>query len=241
MEIITCAIQKGGVAKTTTSAALAQAAAFKGFKVLALDLDPQGNLSFSLNAQIGAGSSYELLNGTPAASLIQTVGGVDIIPASWELSTLTSGKGSARRLQKAIEPIKENYDLIIIDTPTQGGELQYNALQASTGLLIPLQADIYNLQSLYQITATARQVQQSNPNLKIKGFVITKLDDRSKIARTMKENIIEAARRENIPYLRSIHTGIQVQEAAALQVNLFEYAPKSKPAKDYLELLYQII
>ena len=119
--------------------------------------------------------------------------------------------------------------------------MQYNALQAATGLIIPLQADIYNLQSLYQITDTAKQMQQSNPNLQIKGFIITKLDNRSTIAKQMQEQIIIAANKENIPYLGSIRTGIAVQEAAALQQNLFEYAPKSKPASDYLMLLAHLI
>ena len=149
MKVIAVAIQKGGTGKTTTAAAIAQAATYKGQKVLAIDLDPQGNLSFALAAEMNRRGSYDLLQGTPAADLIQkSRQGMDIIPASWNLSTVTSGKGSARRLQKAIEPLKKDYDLIVIDPPPTAGELQYNALQAATGLIIPLQADIYNLQSL---------------------------------------------------------------------------------------------
>lgn len=241
MEVLAVAIQKGGTGKTTTAAVLAQAAAHKGKKVLAIDLDPQGNLTFALGGSGTGGSSFDLLQGTAAADVIQQCSGIDVIAANWGLSTIASGKGSARRLQAAIEPIKNNYDLIIIDTPPTAGELQYNALQAATGLIIPLQADIYNLQSLYQITDTAKQMQQSNPNLQIKGFIITKLDNRSTIAKQMQEQIIIAANKENIPYLGSIRTGIAVQEAAALQQNLFEYAPKSKPASDYLMLLAHLI
>lgn len=241
MEVLAVAIQKGGTGKTTTAAVLAQAAAHKGKKVLAIDLDPQGNLTFALGGSGTGGSSFDLLQGTAAADVIQQCSGIDVIAANWGLSTIASSKGSARRLQAAIEPIKNNYDLIIIDTPPTAGELQYNALQAATGLIIPLQADIYNLQSLYQITDTAKQMQQSNPNLQIKGFIITKLDNRSTIAKQMQEQIIIAANKENIPYLGSIRTGIAVQEAAALQQNLFEYAPKSKPASDYLTLLAHLI
>lgn len=241
MEVLAVAIQKGGTGKTTTAAVLAQAAAHKGKKVLAIDLDPQGNLTFALGGSGTGGSSFDLLQGSAAADVIQQCSGIDVIAANWGLSTIASGKGSARRLQAAIEPIKNNYDLIIIDTPPTAGELQYNALQAATGLIIPLQADIYNLQSLYQITDTAKQMQQSNPNLQIKGFIITKLDNRSTIAKQMQEQIIIAANKENIPYLGSIRTGIAVQEAAALQQNLFEYAPKSKPASDYLMLLAHLI
>lgn len=242
MQVLAVAIQKGGTGKTTTAAVLAQAAAHKGQKVLAIDLDPQGNLSFAAGADTNKAGSYDLLNGTPAAEVIQSLQqGFDIIPASWNLATEATSRGSATRLKTAIEPIKKKYDLIIIDTPPTAGELQYNALFAATGLIIPLEADIFSLQSLYQITETARQIQQTNKKLVIKGFVITQLDSRSTIAKQMQENVIIAANKNNIPYLGSIRTGVAVKEAAALQENLFDYAPKSNPAKDYLALLEQLI
>lgn len=243
MEILAVAIQKGGTGKTTTAAVLAQAAAHTGKKVLAIDLDPQGNLSFAAGADTSrGGSSYDLLNDTPAADIIQTLPqGFDIIPASWNLATEKTSKGSATRLKAAIEPIKSRYDFIIIDTPPTAGELQYNALFAATGLIIPLEADIYSLKSLYQITDTARQIMQTNKQLSIKGFVITQLDNRSTIAKQMQENVIIAANKNNVPYLGSIRTGVAIKEAAALQKNLYDYAPKSNPAKDYLALLEQLI
>ena len=236
MEIIAVAIQKGGTGKTTTAAALVQAAAHKGRSCLAIDLDPQGNLSYTLAADTGKPGSFDLLEGTPPAALIQHKAGFDIIPASWNLSTVTSGKGSARRLQRAIAPIKGKYDLIIIDTPPTAGELQYNALQAATGLIIPLQADVYNLQSLYQITDAARQIQRTNPALQIKGFVLTQYDRRSTIARQMQETIQQQAEAMGVPYLGAIRAAVAVKEAEALQRSLFEYAPKSKPAADYMEI-----
>lgn len=242
MQVLAVAIQKGGTGKTTTAAVLAQAAAHKGQKVLAIDLDPQGNLSFAAGADTKRAGSYDLLNGTPAAEAIQSLQqGFDIIPASWNLATEATSRGSATRLKAAIEPLKKKYDLIIIDTPPTAGELQYNALFAATGLIIPLEADIFSLQSLYQITQTARQIQETNKKLVIKGFVITQLDSRSTIAKQMQENVIIAANKNNIPYLGSIRTGVAIKEAAALQQNLYDYAPKSNPAKDYLALLEQLI
>lgn len=241
MDIIAVTIQKGGTGKTTTAAALAQAAAYTGKKVLAIDLDPQANLSFALNANTeSGGSSYDLLQGAAAADVIETVSGIDIIPAAWELSTETSERSSARRLQSALEPIKNNYDLIIIDTPATAGELQYNAFMAATGLLIPLQADIYNLKSLYQTADAARKMQQFCPDLKIKGIVLTELDNRSSIAKQMQESIIIAANKIGVGYLGSIRTGVAVKEAAALQISLYEHAPKSKPALDYMTLLHNL-
>lgn len=239
MRILTLAVQKGGTGKTATAAALAQAAVYRGHRALAIDLDPQGNLSFALAAETtpGIGNAYNLLTGDPAESLIQTTEqGLDVIPAAWDLSTISSGRGTARRLQRALEPIKEKYDLIIIDTPATAGELQYNALQAATGLIIPLQADILSLQSLYQITDTARQVQQNNPGLIIDGFILTQYDGRSTIVRTMRETITRRAEEIGVPFLGAIRAAVAVKEATALQQSLFRYAPKSKPAADYLDL-----
>lgn len=236
-DVYTVAVQKGGTGKTTTAAALAQAAVYRGRKALAIDLDPQGQLSFTLAADTGKAGSYDLLNGAPAADVIQSIRpGLDVVPASWSLSTVTSGRGSARRLQRALEAVRSDYDVIVIDTPPTAGELQYNALQASTGLIIPLEADIYNLQSLYQIADTAHQIQESNPALVITGFVLTQYDGRSTISRQLRDTIMEQADAMGVPYLGAIRAAVVVKEAAALQRSLFEYAPKSKPAADYLEL-----
>lgn len=235
-QILTVAVQKGGTAKTTTAAALAQAAVYRGKKTLAIDLDPQGQYSFSLAADTSRPGSYELLNGEPAAGLIQhTSNGLDIIPASWNLSTIPAGQGAARRLQRMVEPIKDNYEYIVIDTPS-AGILQYNALQAATGLVIPLLADVFSLQSLYQITDTAQQIKKSNPALSITGIVITQFDGRSGIAKSMRDAIIQQAADMDIPYLGTVRFAVAVKEAAAFQKSLFEYAPRSKPAQDYLQV-----
>lgn len=240
--VISVSIQKGGTGKTTTAAALAQAAAYMGKKALAIDLDPQGNLSFALRADTRGAGAFEFLNGADFRNVIQTTAqGLDVIPASWNLATITSGKGTARRLQQAIEQITGLYDLITIDTPPTAGELQYNALQAATGLIIPLQADIYNMQSLYQITDAARQIQGSNPALSIMGFILTQYDGRSTISRQMKEVITDQAAAMGVPYLGTIRAAVAVKEAAALQRSLFEYARRSKPAADYLEIYNKIM
>lgn len=241
MQIIALAIQKGGTGKTTTAGALITAAALKGKKTLAIDLDPQGNLTYMLAADTAKGGSDRLMDGARAADLIQHKGKIDVMPASWNLSTIKTGKGTAKRLQDALEPIRGMYDLIVIDTPPTAGELQYNALQAATGLIIPLQADIYSLQSLYLITDTARQIQGSNPNLKILGYVLTQYDKRSTISKQMMDAIRATAENLGVPYLGAIRAAVAVKEAAALQRSLFEYAPKSKPAADYMEIFKQII
>lgn len=241
-KVISVSIQKGGTGKTTTAAALAQAAAYMGKRALAIDLDPQGNMSYALQADTSGMGAFEFLNGEGFKYVTQTTAqGLDVIPASWNLATVTSGKGTARRLQRALAQVTGLYDLITIDTPPTAGELQYNAMQAATGLIIPLQADIYNMQSLYQITDTARQIQGSNPELSILGFILTQFDGRSIIARQLKESLIDQAAALGVPYLGAIRAAVAVKEAAALQSSLFEYAPKSKPAADYLEIYNKIM
>lgn len=237
MQIITLANQKGGTAKSTSAAALAQAAAHRGRRVLVIDTDPQANASFFLAADVNRPGTFEVLDGLPAAEAIQaTAGGLDVIPASWNLQTISSSRGSARRLKTALEPIAGGYDLIIIDTPPTAGELQYNALMAADSLIIPLQADIVGLQGLYQMADTAQQIQQSNPDLTITGYVLTRSGGRSTLARQMAEIIQARAQEMGIPFLAAIREAVAIREAQTLQRSLYEYAPRSKPAADYMEL-----
>lgn len=241
--VIATAIQKGGTGKTTTAAALAQAAAHKGKNVLAVDLDPQGNLTYTLAAAgTDEANSYRLLTGRRVEKCITGSGqGMDVIPASWNLQTVRTGKGTARRLRDALESVRGLYDLIIIDTPPTAGELQYNALMAADGLIIPLQADIFNQQALYQITDTAGQIRQSNPTFQIMGAVFTNYDGRSNLSRQMLQLITGKCEAAGVPILGTIRAGVAVKEAAALQVSLFVYALKSKPAQDYLAVYDRIM
>lgn len=239
MQVLTIAVQKGGTGKTTTAATLCYAAVKDRKKVLAIDLDTQGNLSYSLNMRTGSNlpGSFNLLSGENPAGIIQHLdSGIDAIPANWQLSTMKAETGSARHLQTAIEPLKRLYDAIIIDTPPTAGTLQYNALQAATGLVIPLKTDVYSVQSLYQIVDTARQFQSSNPLLRIKGIVLTQYSKRSIIDRQMEKKIADAAAEYGLQIIGRIRQGVAVKEATALQENLYQYAPKSKPAADYWQL-----
>jgi len=241
MKIITAAVIKGGTGKTTTAAALAQAAAAAGKKVLAIDLDPQANFTFFIGADQNAPGSYQLLHGAGAAELIQTTPqGIAAISASPDLATEKTTPASAKRLQAALEPIKGDYDFIFIDTPPQMGELTYNALQASTGLIVPLETDNSSLQGLYQIADIAHQMQRSNPALRITGAILTRYDGRPKLNRYLQEAIAERGREIGAPFLMAIRAGIAIREAQAMQQSLFDYAPRSKPAQDYKDLFKKI-
>lgn len=241
MQIITTAVIKGGTGKTTTAAALAQAAAADDKRVLAIDLDPQANLSFTLAADMNHPGSYQLLHGADVGEVIQTTPQrIDVITASADLAAEHTRPASAKRLQAAIEPIKRMYDYILIDTPPTMGELTFNALQAATGLIIPLEADAHSLQGLYHICDIAEQMKRSNPALSIIGTVLSRCNTRAKISRYMQDVIAEKGAEVGAPLIMTIRPGVAVMEAQALQRSLFEYAPRSNPAQDFMQL-YNII
>lgn len=241
--IIAVANQKGGSGKSTTAAALAQAAAKKGLRVLAVDLDPQANLSFFCGADATMPGAFDLVErARPVAVTIQrTACGLDVIPAALELQTLSRGKGSARRLAAALAPIRKQYDLIIIDTSTAPGEARLNALMAATHVIIPLEADIGGLQGFYQIYDEYRQVQLASGLLQVAGYILTKYDRRSTLARTLADRIQSAADDMGIPFLGAIRAAVAIREAQAFQISLYDHAPKSSPAQDYMQVLDRLI
>jgi chromosome partitioning protein len=241
MQIITLAIIKGGTGKSTTAAALAQAAKSARKKVLVIDLDPQGNLSFFTGADPNQQGSYQLLHGAAPLPLVQTTEqGIDVISGSPDLAAEKTTAGSINRLRDAIEPLKKRYDFIFIDTPPQMGELTFNALQASTGLIIPLETDNSSLQGLYQITDIAHELQKTNRKLKIKGVILTRYDNRPKLNRFIKDTITDKGKETGAPFLMAIRAGVAIREAQSLQQSLFDYAPNSKPAQDYKKLFSMI-
>lgn len=240
--IITTAVIKGGTGKTATAAALSQVAKAEGARVLAIDLDPQANLTAALDAEVTAPGALELLNGSPAADVIQTTGqGLDVISGHRNLANERTRPGSARRLREALAPISGQYNLIIIDTPPMLGELVYNALNASDGLIIPLEADAASLQGLYQIVDVARQIMTKNPDLHILGTVITRYDNRPKINRFLRDTIAAKGDEAGAPLLATIRQGVAIREAMATRQSLTEYGPHSNQAKDYRALYAAIL
>lgn len=236
MRIITTAIVKGGVGKSTTAAALAQAAVADKKKVLCIDLDPQATLSAFIGADPNQPGAFQLLAGADPAEVTQhTAQGIDVIAASQDLATIQTTPGSAKRLQKALANAA-GYDFVFIDIPPTMGELTYNALQASTGLLIPMETDNGSLQGMYQITDIAQHIKRSNPNLSIIGTVITRYDTTANYNKYMREVIAEKGQEVGAPLLCTIRKGVAVKEAQGFQESLFDFAPRSRIAADYMKL-----
>lgn len=246
--IITIAAQKGGVSKTTTAAAIAQALSFKKKKVLLVDVDAQGSATLIYGAsEAGSGGSYALITGKKKAKdLIQTTDAGAIIPASNFIDQLdielNNKPGRDSFLKNALDPIKEEYDYIIIDTAPGLGTALVQALTAADKVIIPLLADPQALQGLHQVHETIEQVQKyCNPALEIACVVITQYQARATLTRQYEELIADQCKDMKMRFAATkIRKGIAIQEAQALRKNLYAYAPASNPALDYMALLQEL-
>lgn len=246
-EIFTVINQKGGVGKSTTAAALGAGLTLRGYRVLHIDLDAQGNLTFCMGAGAAALSSLEILTGTATAQeAIRHTAQGDIIPASPALAgadALITATGKEYRLWEALEPLHDLYDYIVIDTPPALGILTVNALTACTGAIIPSQADVFSLQGIAMLGQTISTVRKyCNRDLKVKGIVLTRYNSRAVLSRDMADLIDQTAQQLQT---RLYHTKIRectaLKEAQAVQDNIFAYAPKSNAAADYRDLVAEII
>ena len=176
--------QKGGVGKTTTSAALAAGLAKKEKRVLAIDLDPQGNLGFSFGLDIENGNTlFEALKGdVPIYDAIQRKSGIDFIRSNILLSGVAEVVKSEKRellLKNLLAPVERFYDYIIIDTPPAFNVLTLNGYSAADYLIIPMSAEILSLVGLTQLRETYETIRKTvNPDLKVMGILMTSFDGR---------------------------------------------------------------
>lgn len=231
MRIITVANQKGGTGKTTTAHAIITGAVARHRRVLGVDFDVQGNLSYVMGADASKGGIFDVIQGVPARQVIQRTPYGDILTGSINIATITVGG----KLKGAIRPLAALYDLIVIDSPPTLGAALGNALEAATEAIIPLQADPLSLHGLYQIVTTARHF---NPEVNILGAFLLRYSSRSIINRNMADAIRDKCAELAIPFLDTpIREGVVVREAQAMQTSLFSYAPTSKPAADFAALL----
>ena len=236
--IVTFANQKGGVGKTSASHALATGLTQKGYKVLAVDTDPQGNLSYTMGADTEAPGVYEMMKGTcaPHDAVQRTTQG-DVICGSLMLSSADidfNGVGREYLLAEALEPLASRYDFIVIDSPPQLGVLTINALTAANDVIVPMGADIYSIIGYSQLLETIDKVRKRcNPGLIIAGLLMTRHNNRTILGRDLKDALEEKARLLGSKIFKSfIREGVAVKEAQTNRESL--YASKSKVAEDYI-------
>jgi chromosome partitioning protein len=245
-QVIVLANQKGGVAKTTTTLNLGVAFAERDYKVLLVDLDPQGNLTMSqgLNPDSIERSMFDVLvHRLPIDEVIEHRE-IDIAVASIDLAgaelALSSQIGRERALQKALEPIRSRYDYILIDTPPSLGLLTINAFVAATGVIVPVQTEYLSLRGLVQLENTLQMVRENlNPEVAILGIVPTMYDKRVTHSREADEIL-----RENfgeLVYQTRIRKTVRFAEAPVKGSSVLAYEPGGEAAQMYRDLAKEVL
>ena len=247
--IIAIANQKGGVGKTTTSINLSSCLAEKGKKVLAIDLDPQGNMTSGLGVEKESveNTVYELILGecTIKESISKTVvDNLTIIPSNVNLAgaeiELLGINDKEYILRTAVDYIRDDYDFIIIDCPPSLNMLTVNAMTTADTVLVPIQCEYYALEGLSQLIHTINLVQERlNPKLQIEGVVFTMYDVRTNLS-----NQVVDTEKENLDtkiYNTMIPRNIRLAEAPSYGIPINMYDSKSAGAESYRNLAKEII
>lgn len=239
-KIIAISNQKGGVGKTTTSGSFAAALKKRGFKVLAVDLDPQGNLSDSVGAEsINSPTIYEVIKReTTPQEAIQKLEAFDIIPANIMLAGAEQQlppTGRDQRLKITLEPIKNKYDYIIIDTPPSLGVLTVNALTFADEVIIPSNAGIFATKGIQQLNSTIEETRDfAGSKVRVVGVLLTKYNPRTIISQDIKELTEDIAKTIGSPvYKTYIRSSVIIEEAQANRQDLFTYRSNATVAEDY--------
>ena len=247
-KIISVINQKGGVGKSTTAEALIAGLLLKGYSCLAIDLDAQGNLSYTAGAKTeGVPTVLEMLTGEATArEAIQHLKGGDVIAANKSLAgadAFINSTGKEYKLKEALEELQGEYKYIIIDTPPALGILTVNALTACHSIIIPAQADIYSLQGIEKLAETIKPVKKyCNPSIFIEGILLTRYSPRSVLSREVAEIAGKLADKLGTKVFKTtIREAIAVKEAQISQQSLFEYAPKAKVAEDYRAFIEELL
>ncbi|WP_347824356.1 ParA family protein [uncultured Planktomarina sp.] len=249
-KIFAIANQKGGVGKTTTTLNLAAAIAEAGFKVLVMDLDPQGNASTGLgsHADARAFTTYDVLIGTqvePRFIQKTDIENIDLVPSTTDLSSADIELASAKNRSEMLRKVLSNsdllkYDYILLDCPPSLNVLTVNALIAAHALIIPLQSEFFALEGLSQLLMSVREVRDlGNPDLRIEGVVLTMYDARNRLSLQVEEDA-----RENLGELvfkTVIPRNVRISEAPSFAMPVLSYDSRSKGAEAYRALAQEIL
>jgi chromosome partitioning protein len=238
-KIVAVANQKGGVAKTTTVHSLGAALAERGRRVLLVDLDPQACLTFStgLDPDQLELSLYEVLIGkAESKDARQTVDGLDLLPSSIDMAGvevhLLTRPGREYAVGRALEPLVDAYDVVLIDCPPSLGVLTINGLTAANGVLIPLQCETLSHRGVGQLMETIGDVRSfTNAKLEVLGVVATMYDPRTRLAQ---ETLAAVGSAYGLEVVGSpIPKSVRVAEAPGRGCSVLRHAPSSPSAAAY--------
>jgi chromosome partitioning protein len=245
-EVIAFANQKGGVAKTTTTLNLAVAFAESGYRVLCIDLDPQGNLTMSqgIDPDKVEKSLYDVLVNDMPISEIIVKREIDIAVASIDLAgaeiAMSTKIGRERSLEKALKEIHGDYDFVCIDTPPSLGLLTINALTAANKVIVPVQCEYLSMRGLVQLQNTLRMIQENlNPDVRIEGILPTMLDTRTIHAKEAVEILEENF--GDLVFQSRIKKAIKFAEAPVKGASVLKYDSASSAANYYRDLAKEVL
>jgi chromosome partitioning protein len=245
-EVIAFANQKGGVAKTTTTLNLAVAFAESGYRVLCIDLDPQGNLTMSqgIDPDKVEKSLYDVLVNDMPISEIIVKREIDIAVASIDLAgaeiAMSTKIGRERSLEKALKEVSGDYDFVCIDTPPSLGLLTINALTAANKVIVPVQCEYLSMRGLVQLQNTLRMIQENlNPDVRIEGILPTMLDTRTIHAKEAVEILEENF--GDLVFQSRIRKAIKFAEAPVKGSSVLKYDSDSSAANYYRELAKEVL
>jgi len=244
--VLALANQKGGVAKTTTTLNLGVALKDMGARVLAVDLDPQSNLSMSQGIDVEALNlgMYHVLTGSAAVTEIIQAREIDIAPAGIELAgaelALSATIGRERALERALRPVKELYDYVLLDTPPSLGLLTINAMVAAEGVIVPVQCEYLSLRGLAQLNQTLQQVRENlNPAVDIVGILPTMYDGRTVHGREAVQMLEESF--GSRVYRTRIGKTIRFAEAPVEGKSVIRYDSGGQAARWYRQLAREVV
>lgn len=247
--VISVANQKGGVGKTTTTINLAAAIAERGYRVLIVDIDPQGNATSGLGiekSEIDQDIYNVLIDEVPIKDTVHhtSTKKLDLVPATINLSgaetELISMIARETRLKAALDTVDKDYDFVFVDCPPSLGQLSINAFTASDSILIPVQSEYYAMEGLSQLLNTIRLVQKHfNQDLGVEGVLLTMLDARTNLgAEVVKE--VQSYFSKKV-YKTIIPRITKLAEAPSYGQPISEYAPRSRGAKVYDDLAREVL
>jgi chromosome partitioning protein len=245
-KIIAFANQKGGVAKTTTTLNLAAAFAEEGHRVLCVDMDPQGNLTMSqgIDPDSLEKSMYDVLVYRLSIREVIRRREIDVACASIDLAgaeiAMSTMIGRERSLQKALDPVLEDYDYICIDTPPSLGLLTINALTAAHKVIVPVQCEYLSMRGLIQLQNTLSMVRENlNPDVDIEGILPTLVDTRTIHAKEAIE-ILEENFGDRV-FASRIRKTVRFAEAPVKGMSVLKYEPDGMAAQSYRQLAQEVL